>query len=60
MEGVCAPPAVPVQGGCGRRAEMVPASVELGGYAGKTLYVSETVSVCVYVCDTVCCMCSCV
>jgi len=33
---------------------MVPASVELEGYAGKTLYVSETVSVCVYVCDAVC------
>ena len=25
---------------------MVPASVELEGYAGKTLYVSEAVSVC--------------
>ena len=39
---------------------MVPASVELKGYAGMTLYVPETVSVCVYVCNTVCCVCSCV
>ena len=31
---------------------MVPASVELEGYAGKTLYVSETVSVCVCMCAT--------
>ena len=37
--------------------KMVPASAELEGYAGKTLYVSEAVSVCVYVCETACCVC---
>ena len=39
---------------------MVPASVELGGYAGKTLYVSETVSVSVCMCATLCVVCVCV
>ena len=29
---------------------MVPAGMEMEGYAGKTLYVSEAVSVCVCVC----------
>jgi len=36
---------------------MVPASMELEGYAGKTLYVSETVSVCVCVCVRCCVWC---
>ena len=47
----------------GGRLRMVPAGMEMEAFAGKTLYVSEAVSVCacVFVCVCVCvCLCVCV